>query len=70
MSDLFGGALPISLDAQIKEVLREIAQRERVYPRWVAAGKMTQAAADRQIAIMRAVQHTLADVAQEHDDGK
>lgn len=29
-----------------------------------------QAATDRQIAIMRAVQHTLADVAQEHGDGK
>jgi hypothetical protein len=59
MGDLFGGSLPIPLEAQIKEVEREIAQRERVYPRWVEAGKLPRATADRQIAVMRAVLHTL-----------
>lgn len=59
MPDLFGGSLPVPIEAQIKEVEREIAQRERVYPRWVEAGKMPKATADRQIATMRAVLATL-----------
>ena len=59
MSDLFGGALPISLAAQIAEIEREIKQRERVYPRWVEAGKMPKATADRQTEVMRAVLVTL-----------
>lgn len=34
---------------------REVRQRQRVYPRWVADGRMTQEFADRQIAIMREI---------------
>lgn len=34
---------------------REIKQRRRVYPRLVAAGKMSQAFADEQTAIMEAI---------------
>ncbi len=34
---------------------REVRMRKRVYPRWVAQGKMTQAQADREIAIMEAI---------------
>lgn len=34
---------------------REVRFRQRVYPRWVAAGKMTQEFADRQIAIFQEV---------------
>jgi hypothetical protein len=34
---------------------REIAMRRRVYPGWIAGGRMTQAEADRQIAIMVAI---------------
>jgi hypothetical protein len=34
---------------------REVKQRRYVYPRRVADGKMTQALADRQIAIMEAI---------------
>lgn len=64
MADLFGGALPVPLAAQIAEVEREIGQRERVYPRLVAAGKMTPAAAERQIAVMRAVLQTLKQAGQ------
>ena len=31
---------------------RELLMRRRVYPRWVAAGRMTQAKADEEIAVM------------------
>lgn len=58
MSGLFPEARP-DINAQIKEVEREIAMRERVYPRWVESGKMTQAAAARQIENMKAVLSTL-----------
>lgn len=34
---------------------RELAMRERVYPRWVRDGKMKAADADREIACMRAI---------------
>lgn len=35
---------------------REVAQRQRVYPRLVEAGKMKQADSDLQIAIMSAIE--------------
>ena len=65
MTDLFAGALPIDRDAQIKEVEREIALRRRVYPRWVESGRLTEAAAARQIAVMEAVARSLRDLASE-----
>ncbi len=34
---------------------REVKQRRRVYGRWVAEGRMTQAFADRQIEVMEAI---------------
>lgn len=34
---------------------REVKMREHVYPNLVAAGKIRQAAADRQLATMRAI---------------
>lgn len=34
---------------------REVRQRQRVYPRWVGEGRMTQAFADRQIEVMSAI---------------
>lgn len=55
MTDLF----PPNLDGQIAEIERELLMRIRVYPRFVATGKPTQAKADRQIEIMRAVLYTL-----------
>ena len=39
----------------IKALAREVALRARVYPGFVARGKMTQATADRELAIMRAI---------------
>lgn len=64
MSDLFPDALP-DLDAQIKEVQREIATRERVYPRFVSNGTLKQATADRQMTVMRAVLNTLTTLRNE-----
>lgn len=49
----------MTLDEQIKAVIRELGFRERVYPGWVAKGKMKQAEADYQIAAMKAVLETL-----------
>lgn len=60
MPDLFPNApSQVSLPRQIECVEREIAMRRRVYPRWVAVGKMQQAKADDEIAIMEAVVATL-----------
>lgn len=51
MSELF----PPTLVEEILCIRRELAMRERVYPRWVAEGKMKPAMAEREIAWMRAV---------------
>ena len=59
MTDSMFPDAPISLEAQIDAVQREIWFREHVYPRRVAAGKMTTMLADRQLALMRAVLATL-----------
>jgi len=48
-----------SITDQIACVRREIGMRERVYPKWVSAGRMKQDAADRELAAMRAVLTTL-----------
>ena len=49
----------ITLNDQIAAVDREIAMRERVYPRQVLIKKLTQDEADWQIAVMREVAATL-----------
>jgi hypothetical protein len=54
----------LPLSEQIDCVRREIGMRERVYPRWVQNGKMTQRAADLEIARMSAVLMTLESLAQ------
>ena len=51
MADLF----PITLADEIAEVEREIDMRRVVYPRRVAAGKLAQDKADRQIEILECV---------------
>lgn len=58
MSDLF----PITLQDQIAEIEREVVLRERVYPRWIASGKLPQHKADRQLAVMTAVLQTLYEL--------
>ena len=52
----------ITIEEQIKCVKREIAMRERVYPREVRYEKMSQETADKEIASMRAVLKTLLNV--------
>lgn len=34
---------------------REVKQRQRLYPRWVANGRMTKAFADKQLAVMQEI---------------
>ncbi len=51
MSDLF----PISLDDMIEEADREVTMREKVYSRQLGLGTITPDAANRRIAIMRAI---------------
>lgn len=46
---------------------REVKQRQWVYPRRVASGKMTQALADRQIALMEAIAADYRAKADEED---
>lgn len=53
----------IPLDVQIQCVAREIKMRERCYPRWVAQGRLKEHEAQREIERMRAVLHTLQELA-------
>lgn len=48
-----------SLDAQIACVAREIALRERVYPRFVSSGRMTYGKSQQELETMRSVLATL-----------
>jgi hypothetical protein len=50
----------IDLDAQITCVRREIKMRERVYPRFIEAHRMTAEKAAQEIATMRAVLESIA----------
>jgi hypothetical protein len=54
--------MTFSLEDQIKCVQREISMRERVYPNWVVARKMSGDKAQLEIAHMRAVLATLEQV--------
>lgn len=56
----------MTIDEQIKAVEREIGMRERVYPGWVAAKRMSQAKAEHEIAAMRAVLKTLQELRDGH----
>lgn len=42
---------------------REVAMRRKVYPRWVADGRMKQEQADREIAVMEAIARDYAKAA-------
>jgi hypothetical protein len=52
----------ITLPDMIAEVKRELAMRERVYPGWIANGRLKQATADRDMRRMRAVLELLLDL--------
>lgn len=51
--------MEIPLADQLECVRRELSYRRRVYPRLVAAGKMTQQLAHTQMELMQAVEKTL-----------
>lgn len=44
-----------TIDQMIACVKREVSMRERVYPRWIEAGRMTPEKADAELNTMRAV---------------
>lgn len=46
-------------DDMVKELDREVALRQRVYPRWVESGKMKPLEARRRIALLQAVRERL-----------
>lgn len=60
-----GDGMNTDINAQIAAVYREISMRQRVYPRWVTAGNLTQATADHEIAVMHEVLETLKRVRDE-----
>lgn len=45
----------VPFEEQIACIEREIGFRERLYPRWIKSGKINQAAADTELARIRAV---------------
>lgn len=57
-----------TLQEQMRCVEREIAMRERVYPRWVAMKKMTQIKADYELNCMKEVLATLESVNQKIEE--
>lgn len=54
----------ITIEEQIACIERELGMRVKLYPRWVKSWKLTQAAADEELARMRAVLLTLQRVQQ------
>lgn len=46
---------PITLAQKRACLERELRMRRRVYPRWVKAGRLTQAQAEHEIAVMEAI---------------
>ena len=63
IDSLFPDAPPsVSLARQVECARREVRQRERVYPRLVQDGRMSQAKADEEIEAMRAIVRALEDM--------
>lgn len=52
----------VPIDHQMASVERELGYRRRLYPKWVANGKITQKEADHELACMKAVLDTLQEV--------
>lgn len=59
--------MPLSLDAQITCIERELALRRRVYPRLVAKGTMDQDLATHEIRVMEDVLATLQGLCPQRD---
>ena len=58
----------ISIEEQIKCIGRELGMRRAVYPRFIAAGKLTKEKADAELAAMDAVYATLKELKAKRDD--
>lgn len=58
---------PFTMAELAREARRELALRNRFYPRWVVAGRMKGADADRWIALMEAIAEKLAAEAEAED---
>ena len=56
--------MPVTFEEMLECVLREIKQRQRVYPRLVEQGKMTKELASRELARMEAIRDHLNPLAQ------
>jgi hypothetical protein len=56
--------MQVPIEVQVRCIEREIAMRERVYPRWVESKRMTQGKADEEMEAMRAVLATLQTIAE------
>jgi len=50
-----------------KAAAREVSQRQRVYPRLVDAGRLKQAEAERQIAVMQSIEADYRKLAETED---
>lgn len=51
----------ITTEDKLKEITREIKMRQRLYPRWVDAGKMSKEKANHALMIMQAVRQDYLD---------
>ncbi len=55
----------VTIDEQLAEVKREIAMRQKVYPKWIESGSLPKQKADFQILAMEAVLISLQETAKE-----
>ncbi len=55
----------VTIDEQIAEVKREIAMRNKVYPKWTEVGSLPKQKADFRILMMEAVLISLQEIARE-----
>jgi hypothetical protein len=53
-----------TLDQQLAEIDRELTMRRRLYPEWVASGRMRGQTADSQMSAMAAVRETIRQLRQ------
>ena len=51
--------MTVSTEGMLAAARRELDMRKRVYPRWVDAGRITQAKADHEIACMEGIVQVL-----------
>lgn len=55
--------MTVSITDQLASARRELKLRRRVYPQWVATGRLRQDTADHEIACMEAIVATLEGLA-------